>query len=144
MEKNNKINILLVDNDEMMRIYFRDIFWIHGRSEYDITMASTLDEAESKLSGDYKPNTIFLDIMMHAEGKGNSPHEQIEKCISFIERIKKDKDLNSTKIIIFSSHREKSTEESVCRAGADGYLIKGDLMPKEIIAFTDKIHGSNH
>ena len=149
MNKNNnknKIKILLVDDDEMMRIYFRDIFWIHGRSDtYDVTMASSLDEAMEKIiNKDTKPDTIFLDILMSIQGEKNSPDEQIKRSMVFIEKVKNDKNISPTKIIIYSGHREKSIEDEAYKMGADGYLVKGELMPKEIIDFTDKIHGSNN
>ena len=44
MDKDKKkLKILLIDDDEMMRIYFRDIFWIHGRGDiYEINMGNFL------------------------------------------------------------------------------------------------------
>jgi DNA-binding NarL/FixJ family response regulator len=137
-----KIKILLIDSDDMMRIYFRDIFWIHGRSDtYEITMASSLEEAEKKIADkETKPDTIFLDVMMVFPGERSSSDEQIKKTLSFIERIKKDKDMSSIKIIIFSNKKEESIKEEASKLGADGFLTKGELMPKEIIDFTDKIH----
>ena len=145
-KKQNKIKILLVDDDEMMRIYFRDIFWIHGRSDtYDVSMASSLLEAEEKIMNkEMKPDTIFLDMMMPIEGAKNSPEEQIKRTLSFIEKVKKDNDTKNTKIIIYSSQKEKFIKEEVAKLGVDGYLVKGELMPKEIIEFTDKIHESNN
>lgn len=141
-----KIKILLIDSDEMMRIYFRDIFWIHGRSDtYEITMASSLEEAENKIKDAVtKPDTIFLDIMMSTPGDRSSSDEQIKKNLSFIERMKKDKDMSSIKIIIFSNKKEESIKEEVTKLGVDGFLVKGELMPKEIIDFTDKIHECNN
>ena len=54
------------------------------------------------------------------------------------------KDLSGAKIIIFSDQKEELVKEEVERSGASGYLIKGELMPKEIIDFTDKIHERNN
>ena len=141
-----KIKILLIDSDEMMCIYFRDIFWIHGRSDtYEITMASSLEEAEKKIvDKETKPDTIFLDVMMASPGGRSSGDEQIKKNLSFIERIKKDKDMSSIKIIIFSDKKEESIKEEVAKLGVDGFLTKGELLPKEIIDFTDKIHEHNN
>ena len=141
-----KIKILLIESDEMMRIYFRDIFWIHGRSDtYEITMASSLEEAEKAITDkDTKPDTIFLDIMMTSGGGRMSGDEQIRKNLSFIERIKKDKDLSFIKIIIFSDKKEELIKEEVSKLGIDGFLTKGELMPKDIIDFTDKIHECNN
>jgi DNA-binding NarL/FixJ family response regulator len=141
-----KFKILLIDSDEMMRIYFRDIFWIHGRSDtYEITMASSLEEAEKKMTDkETKPDTIFLDIMMTSPGERTSGDEQIRKNLSFIERIKKDKDMSAMKIIVFSNKKEESIKEEASKLGVDGFLTKGELMPKEIIDFTDKIHECNN
>lgn len=141
-----KIKILLIDSDEMMRIYFRDVFWIHGRSDtYEITMASSLEEAEKKIiDKETKPDTIFLDIMMASVGGRTSGDEQIKKNLSFIERIKKNKELSSIKIIIFSNKKEEIIKEEAFKLGVNGFLEKGELMPKEIIDFTDKIHECNN
>lgn len=146
VKNRNKIKILLVDDDEMMRIYFRDIFWIHGRSDtYEVTMASSLEEAMKKvMDKDTKPDTIFLDIMMPIKGGKNSPDEQIKRSLAFIEKVKNDKSISPTKIIIYSAHREKKIEEESYKVGANDYIVKGELMPKEIIDFTDKIHESNN
>ena len=141
-----KIKILLVDYDKMMSIYFRDVFWIHGRSDdYDVLIASSLEEADKIIKNkDTKPDTIFLDVMMPVEGLKNSPSEQIKRSVSFIQKIKDDKDLSSIKIIIYSSQKEECLKDEISKFKIDGYLVKGDLMPKEIIDFTDKIHESNN
>ena len=141
-----KIKILLIDSDEMMRIYFRDVFWIHGRSDtYEISMVSSLEEAEKTITDkDTKPDTIFLDIMMVSSGGRSSGDEQIKKNLSFIERIKNDKELSSVKIIIFSNKKEESIKDEASKLGVDGFFTKGELMPKEIIDFTDKIHERNN
>ncbi|MEI6580873.1 MAG: response regulator [bacterium] len=142
-DKIKKIKILIVDSDEMMRIYFRDIFWIHGRSnEYEVLMASTLEEAEKIISDKNTcPDTIFLDIIMSPKKSHISAFE-ITRCIDFVSKIKNNKDLNQVKIILYSGHKEEALKSNLSKIGIDGFLIKGESMPKEIIAFTDKIHGT--
>lgn len=144
--KQDKIKILLVDDDEMMRIYFRDIFWIHGRSDtYEVIIASSISEAEKLIKNkETKPDTIFIDVMMPISGEDNSPDEQIKRSLAFVESVKNNKDLSCTKVVIYSGQKEKSIEEAFQKLKIDGYLIKGELMPKEIIAFTDKIHEPNN
>ena len=142
-----KIKILLIDSDEMMRIYFRDIFWIHGRSDtYEINMASSVKEAEKNIeSEEERPDTIFLDITTPASNENtNSSEDCVKSCLSFIERIKKDSKLSSIKIIIFSNRKEDSLKEEVKKLGVDGFLEKGEMMPKEIIDFTDRFHEHNN
>jgi CheY-like chemotaxis protein len=146
MEQGKKIKILLVDDDEMMRIYFRDIFWVHGRSDkYEVIIASSIEEAETKITDkDSKPDTIFLDVMMPIKDGDNSPANLVKRCLSFISRVKSDPSFKDTKIVVYSGQKEKSIQEAVYKLGVDGYLVKGELMPKEIIAFTDKLHGTNN
>ena len=141
MEIQKKIKILFIDSDQMMRIYFRDIFWIHGRSDtYDVTIASSVEEAEKQvLDKDTRPDTIFLDIVMSSSSSSGAD-EQLKKTLAFIEKIKKDTELSSIKIVIFSNKKEESVKEEAEKLGIDGFLEKGELMPKEIIDFTDKIH----
>ena len=147
MEQNKRVKILLIDNDEMMKIYFRDIFWIHGKSDcYDITMASSIEEAEKLVEDENtRPDTIFLDILMPVKGNsGNIPAYQMAHSLEFISKIKKDVILRKINVIILSGHKEEYLKEATKDLGIDGYLIKGELMPKEIISFTDKIHGTNN
>ena len=144
METNpNKIKILLVDDDEMMRIYFRDIFWMHGRSDvYEIDLATSVEEAEKIIENkDTRPDTVFLDVMMSTPGVNNNIHEQIQKTLNFVKKIKENKDFCATKIIIYSGQKEKKIEKAFSELKVDGFLIKGEMMPREIIAYTDQIHG---
>ena len=103
MLKNKKIKILLVDDDEMMRIYFRDIFWIHSRNnKYEVSMASNLDEAEKMIQDkETRPDSIFLDVLMSTNKGKNTPAYKIARSLEFISKIKKDKDLSKIKIILF-------------------------------------------
>ena len=137
----------MVDDDEMMRIYFRDIFWIHGKGDiYDIEMVPSLEEAEKKIHNENeRPDTIFLDVLMSSKGKkGTAPAYQMARSLEFISKIKKDKDLSNINVIIYSGQKEQYLKEAAEELGINGYLVKGELMPKEIVSFTDKIHGTNN
>lgn len=138
-----KIKILLVDNNEMMRIYFRDIFWINGRSDtYDISVASSLEEAEKMVEDkNTTPDTVFLDVLTPYQKGGKTSSYDAEHCLEFVKKIKKD---NEIKVIVYSGQKEELLKEISSHLGADGYLTKGELMPKEVISFTDKIHGANN
>jgi DNA-binding NarL/FixJ family response regulator len=148
MEKNRKrINILLIDDDQNMSVYFRNIFWIHGRGGvYNIKTVSSIEEAEKILENkEEKIDTIFLDILMSSKGsKLEDKAYQMSHSLDFINKIKKNLDFSNIKIIIYSGQKEKYLKEVVAGIDVDGYLIKGETMPKEIVSFTDKIHGTNN
>lgn len=140
--KTKKIKILIVDSDEMMRICFRDIFWIHGRShQYDITMTATFDEAEKiVLNENTRPDTILVDIIMLPKKRVSS--SEILDCVGFVSKIKNNKELSSIKVILYSGQKEKTLKENLSKIGIDGFLVKGESTPKEIINYIDNIHGA--
>lgn len=145
---NKKIKILLIDDNEMMKVYFRDIFWIHGKNDiYDIKMVSSLEEAY-KILDDKKerPDTIFLDVLMSPSGLTNkcAPAYQMARSLEFISKVKNNKELSNINIVIYSGQKEDYLREAAEQLGINGYLVKGELMPKEIVSFTDKIHGTNN
>lgn len=135
------VKILFVDDDEMMRIFFRDIFWVHGRDDhYQITLAQTLVEAD-KIIGDPTtcPDIIFLDLMIPLSKSGEATSEQIERSVDFIKKIKNNKELSRIKIVVFSGHKDPTFQKKLISIGANGYLVKGDFMPKEIIEYVDNL-----
>lgn len=144
--KEKKIKILLVDNDEMMSIYFRDIFWVHGHNNrYDISVAPSLSEARKKITEETtRPDIIFLDAMIPTEGGNSNSESHIKESLAFIKEIKSHSELSKINIVIYSGHIHKSLEKEAYSLGINGYIIKGEFTPKEIITYTDKLHGSNN
>jgi len=90
-------------------------------------------------------DTIFLDVLMSSKGTGcSAPAYQMALSLNFISRIKKDKNFSNINVIIYSGQKDEILKEEALKIGVDAYLTKGEIMPKEIIAFTDKIHGHNN
>jgi DNA-binding NarL/FixJ family response regulator len=141
----NKLEILLIDDDPMMCIYFRDIFWIHGGNNiYNVNIANTLTEAEDVIQNEKtRPSVIFMDIMIPTKARGESLDKTISRNFSFIEKIKKDPELYRLKVVIYSSQNEKIIRDKAEELGVDGYIVKGEMMPKEIISYVDKMHEYN-
>lgn len=136
-----QIKVLFVDDDEMMRIFFRDIFWVHGRDDhYQVTLAQTITEAD-KIVNDpaTRPDIIFLDLMIPEKRGGEATSDQIERSVNFIKKIKGDKALSRINVIVFSGHKDPVFQKKLLDMGASGYMVKGDFMPKEIIEYVDKI-----
>lgn len=132
----------MIDDDEMMRIFFRDIFWIHGGSaqKYDVTILDSLTKAREFL-GDKNnyPDIIFLDLSMPVKDANGATSMETEPSVEFIKGIRRDPALSHTPIIVFSGFTENALKEKVKEAGADHYLVKGEYMPKELIDFVEKL-----
>ncbi|MBI2450781.1 MAG: response regulator [Parcubacteria group bacterium] len=135
-----KTKILFVDDDEVLRIYFRDIFWIHGlENKYEFETVDSLEKANEIIKNPKtRPNILFLDLLMPQVINGRlilSP----EGSFNLLKKIKTDPELKNIKVIIFSGYSEKIFIDEAKKLGAENYLIKGDNLPKEIIEFVEKI-----
>lgn len=136
----DRIKILLVDDDEMLRIYFKDIFWIHNLEyKYELTVADNIKKAEEIINNlGTRPDIIFLDLVMPIEINGRMKATP-EAGLGLLKKIKSDPKLKNIKVIVLSGHNEKALINEVKKLGAENYLIKGDNLPKDLVNFIEKI-----
>ncbi|MBX4200606.1 response regulator [Candidatus Parcubacteria bacterium] len=138
MEKKHKI--LVVDDDEFIRIYFKDVFWIHGlEKKYDIQTVPTIEEAEKIIdSPKTRPDTVFLDLagLMFVDGREVTT---VEAGFSLLKRIKDDPKTKDIKVIMYTGYSDKEYSDKAHQLGADGYLVKGENLPKELIKFIEDL-----
>lgn len=139
--ENKKIKILLVDDDELIRICFRDIFWIHGlETDYDVLIASGVEEAEKFIWGDRttKPDIIFLDLIMprHCNGRESTWHTGID----LLKKIKEDPKTKDIKVVVYTAIDDDDVKKQVAEFGIESYLVKGDNLPKDLIDLLKKLN----
>lgn len=133
----------MIDDDEMMRILFRDIFWIHRTAdkEYQVTPVDSLEKAREMLFGPepLKPDIIFCDLRLPVKDQKGGMALDIQPSFDFIKELKSKEEFKKIPIVAFSSFSEQKIKEKAKEAGADHYLVKGEYMPKELIAFADTL-----
>jgi CheY-like chemotaxis protein len=137
-----KAKILLVDDEEIIRIYFHDIFWIYGfERRGDLTVVSNLAEAEKIVANpETRPDVIFLDLTI-PQKIGERTVVDPEFSFAFLERIKKDPATKDVKVMIFSGHPEKEFQDEAQAKGADGFIHKEQSLPKDIVDVINKVLG---
>src|SRR3989304_2471733 len=88
--------ILFVDGDEMMRILFRDIFWVHGRGEhYEVCLAATLREAEGIIQNpETRPDIAVFGLQTPAEKGLLGTSSQMKDTFEYIKKLKADSNLS--------------------------------------------------
>ena len=131
-----KIKILLIDNSEMLRIYFRDVFWVHGLEEkYELTTVQSITQGEKIITDlETRPALVFLDLMLPSEEGGRL---SVEASLMFIERMKTNPEFKNIKIVVFTAHSDPVFERKTKKIGVDGYLKKEEFMPKDIVDFVN-------
>lgn len=133
MEQQKK-KILLIDDNEIVRLMFSNVFWLHGLGEkYDLVTIGRINEAETLLTNPaLRPDIIFMGLVMPFEKDGRI-ETSAEAGFSILKRIKDDSTTNSIRVIIFSSYDEAGYREQALALGAEMYLKKDDNMPQDII-----------
>ncbi len=140
---NSGIKVLLVDDDEVIRIYFRDILWIHGLDQrYSLTTVDSIDKAKKIINDpESRPDIVFLDLVLPFEKEGRTMIGP-EAGLDLLRWIKSSAELKYIKVIIFSGHTEKSLKSKAKELGADDYLVKGENMPRDIVDFIEQKLGA--
>lgn len=136
----DKRHLLLVDNNEIIRLFFKDVFWLHGLDDrFHLDFATTLEEAQARITNpETKPDVIFLDLVMpsvHEGGRGTS----VESGFSFLESLRRNPECAGTKVIIFSSEKSPELEARAKKLGVDLYLKKGENLPQDLVALAEKL-----
>lgn len=111
--------ILLVDDEphitEMLRYNLE-------REEYEVEVAQNGREAIEKAAA-FTPDLIILDVMM-PEMDG----------IEVTRRLRQDAHLRLTPILMLTAKDTEQDEVAGLDAGADDYLIKGDVTPRLLLS----------
>jgi CheY-like chemotaxis protein len=131
-----KQKLMLVDDNELTRIYFREVFWLHGLEyRFDLEMAETLEQATQIIQHPAsRPDIIFLGLVMPMK-VGNHTVTTPEAGFNLLRLIKSSQELKSIKVIIFSAFDNKEYQENAKKLGADAYLVKGQNLPGDILNF---------
>jgi len=123
--KDTQYKILIVDDDkfllDMYTLKFKEKGFIVESSLGSIT-------ALDKLKGDISFDVILMDVVMPTlDG------------FELLEKIKKMKLAAVAKIIILSNLGQPSDVEKGKKLGADGYIIKADSTPSEVVQKVQEI-----
>lgn len=113
------VKILLIEDDLFIREMYQHIFEKEGYS-LDVAEdgAAGITKAEA---GDY--DLILLDIMLPKKSG-------IEVLTEFR---KPESKLKETPILLLSNLGQESVIQEAYRIGANGYLLKADLLPRQVL-----------
>ncbi len=115
--------ILIIEDEQMLAEMYRDRFSKEG---FDVYWVVDAEEGIEK-AREIRPDLIILDILLpQASG------------IDFLERLRSDSEVSSTKVIAYSNYDDAISRERAKKFGAREYLIKTDYTPKEVLGIVKK------
>lgn len=112
-------NVLLVEDDAMIRDLYRLAL---ADAQYVVEVADTAEEAYTKLQT-FHPDCIFLDIML-PNTSGLEILQQLRTNPAY--------GCTTTKVIMLTNLAQRSVADNAMQNGADGYIIKADILPKDL------------
>lgn len=113
-------NIMIVEDEPMIRQLYRTAL-IKG--DYIIAEAEDVNDLYEKLHT-FHPDVVFLDIMLPG--------------VSGLEILKELKNnpihgCQNSKIVMLTNIGQRSVADNATENGADGFIIKADILPKDLI-----------
>jgi DNA-binding response OmpR family regulator len=114
--------ILIVDDEPNIVMSLEYTF---KKSNYEVFIARDGQEALELLKSTY-PDVIILDVMM-----------PLVDGYATLEQIRKDKNLNHTKVMFLSAKNKESDIEKGMALGADAYLTKPFSIKKVVDQVAD-------
>jgi len=116
------MKILLVDDDAFLRDMYATKFTQAGD---EVQVAQNGNEALSYLA-DYAYDVVIMDMVM----PGMSG-------LDLLTEIQKEPSTKKSKYIVLSNQGEQTDIRAAEEAGADGYIIKAESIPSEVVT---KVH----
>lgn len=139
-ETKKTVKILLIEENEIVRFYFRDAFWLHSqKNDYDVRFATSIAQARELLGkpeADY--NIIFLDLALHGESSSRRTSDP-QAGLALVSEIRKMPKWKDTNLIIFSTPANFRFWKKAKQLGASYFLKKDDYLPHHLVDWVENI-----
>ncbi len=116
------MKILLVDDDAFLRDMYATKFTQTG----DTVLAAEDGSHALVLLRENKFDVVLMDMVMPSM-----------TGLELLQKINEEKLRNGAKCIILSNQSESTDLEAAKELGADGYIVKAELIPSEVVT---KVH----
>ncbi len=129
-----KKQLLIIDDNEIIRIMFANIFWLHDLSnQYDLTSCESIEKALPFIKNPAtRPSIIFMGLVMPFEKDGRT-ETSAEAAFWFIRTLKINPEYEKIRVVVFSSYDDEEYRTQALELGVEKYLKKGENMPQDLI-----------
>jgi len=126
--ESEKAKILIVEDDPYVRRVYQRLFEF---SKYEVQQAATgtegLEIARSK-----QPNLILLDLMLPTVSG-----------LDVLKDLKSKKETKDIPVLVLTNLGEEQVMETALSLGADGYMVKADFTPEQVLEQVNKYFGGH-
>jgi DNA-binding response OmpR family regulator len=120
----DKRTILIAEDDALLQKMYRMKFIVEG---YNVQTAGDGRAALEKLK-DFPPDVVLLDILMpRLDG------------MQVLSQMKHDEILKGIPVIMLTNQSSIDKVQEAVSIGADGYLIKSQKTPNEVVHFVNDV-----
>lgn len=129
--------ILCIEDDGMLLQMYRHLFEVHG---FRFAGASDFASARALVVKE-KPALILLDLLIPPKPQWTPADLDVKLGLELITEFKTGADTKNIPAVVLSNLDEGDIMREAERRGADDYLIKVKVLPKDILARAREILG---
>lgn len=129
--------ILCVEDDGMLFNMYRHLFEVHG---FRFAGAQNFADARALLTKE-KPALILLDLLIPPKAEWTPVDLDAKLGLDLISEIKNNSNTKDIPLIVISNLDEPAIMEEARKRGADDYLVKVKVLPKDLLAKARDILG---
>jgi len=127
--------ILYIEDDGMLLNMYREFFTIHG-----FAFAGAADfQNGKKLIPETMPDVVLLDLLLPDLRSSIPKNVDHELGMEILKEIKRDPKTREIPVIILSNIDEPRVIERAKELGAEDFLVKAHVVPKEVLVKVKKI-----
>lgn len=132
MADRTKVKVLFVEDENLLRSLFSELFAVDEEYVYEILSAVDLKSGLENLRAN-KPDVVVLDLILPYDKSVASSREDLsEKMgLAFLKEAKSDEQYKHIPIIVFSNLSDIETKKLAHDAGAYTYLVKVSTTPEQ-------------
>lgn len=127
--ENIKTKVLIVDDDKFLLNMYSIKF---SKKNFEVSSATSGEEAFAKIKDGYTPDIILLDIVM----PGMDGFE-------VLSTLRKDNISPNALVIMLTNQGQLSDIEKAKSFGISGYIIKATTIPSEVVEEVERIYNLN-
>jgi DNA-binding NarL/FixJ family response regulator len=143
MTDKKNIKVLFIEDEDLLRSLFGEVFLLDEAFTYDVISAmdlkSGLEQAKSK-----NPDVIILDLILPYDKTTSANEEDLsEKMgLAFLKEMKNNENFKHVPVVVFSNMTDLEIRKQVMDAGAHDFLIKSETTPDKFLNTIKSVTGN--